>query len=158
MNPVIQRRVQLGFLAVGIIATLIGTVIILGAYRNDAKIDANQATAVADVISADRLHAAVNFVTPDGVLRNPTLGLLYPTELETGQRILVDYDATDPDNLARPAGRDATLAIVPGLSIILIGWAVVIIAMLIVAEVSRRMRRRDAAAQAPESGALDSPA
>ncbi|GAA3951456.1 DUF3592 domain-containing protein [Gordonia caeni] len=142
MNPVIQRRVQLGFLSIGIIATLIGSVIVLGAYRNDAKIDANRATAVADVISADRLHAAVNFVTPDGVLRNPTLGLLYPTQLETGQRILVDYDATDPDNLARPAGRDAKLAVVPGLSIILAGWVVAIIAMLIVAEISRRMRRR----------------
>lgn len=155
MNPVIQRRVQLGFLSIGIIATLIGAVIILGAYRNDAKIDANRATAVADVISADRLHAAVNFVTPDGVLRNPTLGLLYPTQLETGQRILVDYDATDPDNLARPAGRDAKLAVVPGLSIILAGWVVAIVAMLIVAEISRRMRRRTERLDdgGPETGA-----
>ncbi|GAA4744299.1 DUF3592 domain-containing protein [Gordonia alkaliphila] len=142
MNPVIQRRVQLGFLAVGVLATLIGAVIILGAYRNDAKIDSNRATAVAEVISADRLHAAVNFVTPDGVLRNPKFGLLYPTELEAGQRILVDYDATDPDNLARPAGRNAQLAVIPGVSIIVAGWVVAIAAMLIVAEVSRRMRRR----------------
>lgn len=147
MDPVIQRRVQLGLLAVGVIATLVGTVIILGAYRNDQKIDANKATAVAEVISADRLHAAVTFVTPDGVLRNPKLGLLYPTELEAGQRILVDYDATDPDAFARPAGRNARLALLPGFSIIVISWPVVIIAMLIVAQVSRQMRRRKEAQQ-----------
>ncbi|MFT3661187.1 MAG: hypothetical protein QM809_07235 [Gordonia sp. (in: high G+C Gram-positive bacteria)] len=151
MDPVIQRRVrrvQIGLVALAVIMTLIGTVIILGAYRNDAKIDANRATAVAEVISADRLHAAVTFVTPDGVLRNPTLGLLYPTRLETGQRILVDYDAADPDNFARPAGRDARLAIMPGLSVIGLGWIVVILLMLTTVQVSRRMmRRRQAAAR-----------
>ncbi|MFT4088137.1 MAG: hypothetical protein QM658_13500 [Gordonia sp. (in: high G+C Gram-positive bacteria)] len=142
MNPVIQRRVQITLAMVGVLATLIGGVIILGAYRNDRKIDANRATAVADVISADRLHAAVNFVTPDGVLRNPKFGLLYPTNLEAGQRILVDYDATDPDNLARPAGRDAALSLRPALSIIGLAWLAVIALMLVVAESSRRIRRR----------------
>ncbi|MFC0316265.1 hypothetical protein ACFQNE_16925 [Gordonia phosphorivorans] len=160
MDPVIQRRVQLGFLSIGVLATLIGAVIILGAYRNDAKIDANQATAVADVISADRLHAAVNFVTPDGVLRNPKFGLLYPTELEAGQRILVDYDATDPDNLARPAGRNAQLSVLPGVSIVVAGWLVALVAMLTVAEVSRRMRLRAAAAASSvsEAPASEAPA
>lgn len=158
MDPVIQRRVQIGFLSIAIIATLIGAVIILGAFRNDAKIDANKATAVAEVISADRLHAAVNFVTPDGVLRNPKLGLLYPTHLEAGQRILVDYDATDPDNLARPAGRDARLAVLPGLSIIVAGWVCAILAMVILAQVSRRLRRRKAGSAAPEPAPLESPA
>ncbi len=153
MDPVILRRVQLGLVAVGVIATLIGTIIILGAYRNDAKIDANRATAVADVISADRLHAAVTFVTPDGVLRNPTLGLLYPTELEAGQRILVDYDATEPDDFARPAGRDARLAVLPGVSIIVLGWAVVIVVMLVVAAASQRMNRRR---QSPDPALVDS--
>lgn len=147
MNLVIARRVrrvQLGLLALGVVATLIGVVIVIGAYRNDAKINENRASAVAEVISADRLHAAVNFVTPDGVLRNPKFGLLYPTQLRPGQRILVDYDATDPDHLARPADRDARLAIVPGLSIVFLGWAVVIVLMLIVAEVNRRLQRRSA--------------
>ncbi len=148
------RRVQLGLLGFGVIVTLIGLVIILGAFRNDAKIDANKATAVADVISADRLHAAVNFVTPDGVLRNPKLGLLYPTQLEAGQRILVDYDATDPDNLARPAGRNARLSILPGLSIVVAGWALVIALMLSVAAAGRRLRRRAGAA---DPGGTDAP-
>lgn len=149
MNPVIARRVrrvQICLVALGVIATLIGTVIILGAYRNDAKIDANRASAVADVISADRLHAAVNFVTPDGVLRNPKFGLLYPTELQAGQRILVDYDATNPNDLARPAGRDARLSLVPGISIAALGWVVVIVLMLIVAQVARWLQRRSSKA------------
>ncbi|MGB3304209.1 hypothetical protein [Gordonia sp. (in: high G+C Gram-positive bacteria)] len=141
MTRIVQRRVQIALAALGVIVTLIGTVIIVGAYRNDAKIDANKATAVADVISADRLHAAVNFVTPDGVLRNPKLGLLYPTQLSTGQRILVDYDMTDPDNLARPVGRDASLALLPALSVIAAGWVLVILLMVGVAETGRRSRR-----------------
>ena len=142
MTTTVQRRVQITLAALGIVVTLIGAVIIAGGYRNDAKIDANKATAVAEVISADRLEAAVNFVTPDGVLRNPKLGLLYPTQLSTGQRILVDYDASDPDTLARPAGRGASLTIKPALSIVGIGWLVVIVLMVSVAEVGRRSRRR----------------
>ncbi|MBM7365942.1 DUF3592 domain-containing protein [Gordonia hydrophobica] len=141
MTRTVQRRIQIGLAALGVLVALIGVVIIAGAYRNDAKIDANKATAVADVISADRLHAAVNFVTPDGVLRNPKLGLLYPTDLSTGQRILVDYDTTDPDNLARPVGRDASLSIGPALSVIGAGWVVVVVLMLGVAEAGRRSRR-----------------
>jgi len=142
MDPVIQRRVQIGVLSIGLLATLIGVIIILGAYNNDRKIDQNKATAVADVISADRWRANVTFFTPDGVLRNPKFGLLYPTELEAGQRILVDYDVTDPDDLARPADRNATLSVLPGLSIIGLGWAVSIVLLFAVAETSRRMRRR----------------
>lgn len=141
MTRTVQRRIQIALAVLGVLVALIGAVIIAGAYRNDAKINANKATAVADVISADRLHAAVNFVTPDGVLRNPKLGLLYPTNLSTGQRILVDYDATDPDNLARPVGRDASLSVAPALSVTAAGWALVIVLMLGVAETGRRSRR-----------------
>ncbi|MGB3696197.1 MAG: DUF3592 domain-containing protein [Gordonia sp. (in: high G+C Gram-positive bacteria)] len=141
MTRTVQRRTQIALMALGVVVTLIGAVIIAGAYRNDAKIDADKATAVAEVISADRLHAAVNFVTPDGVLRNPKLGLLYPTHLSDGQRILVDYDASDPDNLARPVGRDAALSIAPALSVVAAGWLLVIVLMLGVAEAGRRSRR-----------------
>jgi len=141
MTTTVQRRVQLTIAALGVVVTLIGAVIIAGAYRNDAKIDANKATAVAEVIAADRLHAAVNFVTPDGVLRNPELGLLYPTQLSTGQRILVDYDASDPDSLARPAGRTASLSVAPAFSVIGAGWIIVIVLMVGVAEIGRRTRR-----------------
>lgn len=141
MTRTVQRRIQIALATLGVTVTLIGAVIIAGAYRNDAKIDANKATSVAEVISADRLHAAVNFVTPDGMLRNPKLGLLYPTHLSAGQRILVDYDATDPDSLARPVGRDAGLSLLPALSVIGVGWIVVIILMLGVAETGRRTRR-----------------
>ncbi|WP_132992223.1 hypothetical protein [Gordonia zhaorongruii] len=141
MTPTVQRRIQLSLVVLGVLVTLIGAVIVAGAFRNDSKIDANRATAVAEVIAADRLHAAVNFVTPDGVLRNPKLGLLYPTQLATGQRILVDYDASDPDTLARPAGRNGSLSITPAVSIVAAGWVVVIVLMVSVAEIGRRGRR-----------------
>ncbi|MGV9712226.1 hypothetical protein ACWDTI_16375 [Gordonia sp. NPDC003424] len=140
MNPIVLRRVQVVLLLIGLVVTTMGFVLVAGCHHNDKQIDANKATVTADVVSADALHAAVNFQTPDGQFHSPRLGLLYPTELTRGQRIRVDYDATNPD-LARPTGRSWTLAIIPGLSIAVVGWLVVGAVMLLLAEINRRRSR-----------------
>ena len=141
MNPTILRRTQVVLLVLGMVVTTMGLVLVAGCHRNDAQIDKNMATVMADVVSADRLHAAVNFQTADGDFHSPRLGLLYPTELTQGQRISVEYDVTNPD-LARPAGRDWTLAIIPALSIMVVGWLIVGALMVLLAEVNRRMSAR----------------
>ncbi|GAB89111.1 DUF3592 domain-containing protein [Gordonia rhizosphera] len=138
MNPTILRRTQIVLLLVGLTVTTMAVVMVAGCHRNDTQIDAHKATVMADVVSASRLHAAVNFQTPDGQFHSPRLGLLYPTELTQGQRISVEYDATNPD-LARPAGRDWTLAIIPALSVAVVGWIVVGAVMLLLAEINRRL-------------------
>lgn len=148
MNPTVLRRVQMVLLLIGVVITTMGLVMIAGCHRNDKQIDANLATVTADVVSADALHAAVNFQTADGQFHSPRLGLLYPTELTQGQRIRVDYDATNPD-LARPTGRSWTLSIIPGLSVAVIGWVLVGAVMLLLAEINRR-RSRDASAEIAE--------
>jgi hypothetical protein len=99
----------------------------------------------------DALHAAVDFQTPDGSFHSPRFGLLYPTELSEGQRISVEYAAYNPD-LARPTGRTAMLSIIPGLSVAVVGWLVVGLLMVGVAEFSRRLARRNA----EKSGGADS--
>lgn len=137
MNPVILRRVQITLLVIGSVISVMSLVLVAGCYRNDLQIDANKAIVMADVVSADRLHAAVSFQTADGTFHSPRLGLLYPTELAKGQRISVEYDATNPD-LARPAGRTALLSIMPALSVAVLGWLVVGAAMIGVAEANRR--------------------
>ena len=153
MNPTVLRRTQKVLLVVGVIVTVMGLVLIAGCYRNDRQIDAHKATVMADVVSADRLHAAVRFQTPDGLIHSPRLGLLYPTQLTQGQRISVEYDATNTD-LARPAGRSASLAIVPGLSIAALGWIVVGGVMVSLAEINRRLIvRRATASDEPEPAA-----
>lgn len=141
MNPTILRRAQIVLLVLGMVVTTMGLVLVAGCHRNDSQIDDNMATVMADVVSADRLHAAVNFQTVDGDFHSPRLGLLYPTELTQGQRISVEYDVTNPD-LARPAGRNWTLAIVPALSIMVVGWLVVGALMVLLAEINRRMLAR----------------
>lgn len=141
MNPTVLRRTQKVLLTIGLVITVMAIVMVAGCHRNDAQIDANKATAMADVVSADRLHAAVNFQTPDGQFHSPRLGLLYPTELTAGQRIIIDYDVTNPD-LARPTGRSWTLAIIPALSVAFVGWLIVGALMIVLAEVNRRRLRR----------------
>ena len=46
----------------------------------------------------------------------------------------MDYDASNPDGLVRPTGRNASLAIIPCLSLIVVGWAVIAVLMVLVAE------------------------
>ncbi|AFR47605.1 hypothetical protein KTR9_0960 [Gordonia sp. KTR9] len=142
MNPVIQRRVQLGLLVVGVTITFMALTLIAGCFKNDSTIEASKATVMAEVVSVDSLHAAVNFQTPDGSFHSPRFGLLYPTELSEGQRISVDYAVYNPD-LARPTGRTAVLSIIPALSVVVGAWLVVGLLMVAVAEFSRRWARRD---------------
>lgn len=154
MNPVIQRRVQLGLLVVGVTITFMALTLIAGAFKNDAAIRESKATVMAEVVSVDDLHAAVNFQTPDGSFHSPRFGLLYPTELSEGQRISVEYAAYNPD-LARPTGRTAMLSIIPGLSVAFLGWLVVGLAMVAVAESSRRWRRRAGSEEDPAAVGAD---
>jgi hypothetical protein len=79
----------------------------------------------------------VEFVTPDRVTYRPELGVLYPSELETGMRIYVEYDRNDPD-LVRVRNRNAALAIIPAGSIAVVGWLVAGAALVVLTWVQRR--------------------
>lgn len=116
----IVRRVVL-VVAVGISALMM--ILFLAVLRNDVTIRSDMGTATAEVLSAGSMRSAVSFITPDGVMHTPELGVLYPTELTTGQRIAVEYARSDPD-LVRVSGRDARVAIVPALSVIVITWMI----------------------------------
>lgn len=154
MTPVIQRRVQLGLLVVGLTITAMAFSLIVGCFKDDAAIESSKATVMAEVVSVDPLHAAVAFQTPDGSFHSPRFGLLYPTELSEGQRISVEYAAYNPD-LARPTGRTAMLSIIPGLSVAFAGWAVVGLLMVVVAEFGRRSRGAESAAAGGDAPAID---
>ncbi|MFT4045047.1 MAG: hypothetical protein QM673_17945 [Gordonia sp. (in: high G+C Gram-positive bacteria)] len=156
MNPVIERRVQRCLMTVGVVVTVMCVALVVACWRNDSAIDRHKATVTADVVYADRLHANVYFQTPDGTVHSPRLGLMYPTELTSGQRIRVDYSTVNAD-LVRPAGRSASLAIIPAVSVAVTGWAVVGALMLAVAQLSRRWARRRPVADAdvPPPGAPD---
>ncbi|MBY4129418.1 DUF3592 domain-containing protein [Rhodococcus fascians] len=121
------RRTRLIVLVVAVAISVLAVLLVVGAWRNDVTIDSDKGTATAEVLSAGKLRSAVSFITPDGVTHNPALGVLYPTNLVAGQRIEVEYYKAEPDDvelLVRVAGRDATVAIVPAGSVIVVTWLI----------------------------------
>ena len=123
--------------AIGI--SVLAVLLVLAAWRNDHTIQSDRGVATAEVLSAGSLRSAISFVTPDGVTHNPELGVLYPTNLTVGQRIDVEYARSDPD-LVRVSGRDASVAVIPAGSLIVVTW-------LIAGPVLWYLRRREISAE-----------
>lgn len=117
------RRSRTAVLVVAVGISALAVILVIGAWRNDLTIESDKGTATAEVLSAGALRSAVSFITPDGVTHNPELGVLYPTNLISGQRIDVEYSRAEPD-LVRVAGRDARVAIVPAGSVIVVTWSI----------------------------------
>lgn len=140
MNARVSRRVRRGVLVAAIGISVLAVLLVLAAWRNDHTIQSDRGVATAEVLSAGSLRSAISFVTPDGVTHNPELGVLYPTKLTAGQRIDVEYARSDPD-LVRVSGRDASVAVVPAGSLIVVTW-------LIAGPVIWYLRRRESSAAA----------
>jgi hypothetical protein len=141
----VLRRVRIGIVIAACLVTLQSVLLVLGAWRNDRQIERHMGVAEANVLSAGPRRSTIEFVTPDRVTYRPELGVLYPSELDTGMRIYVEYDKNDPD-LVRVQDRNASLAIIPAGSIAVVGWLVAGAALFGVAFVERRMARETAKA------------
>lgn len=134
----ILRRVRIGIVIAACLVTLQSVLLVLGAWRNDRQIERHMGVAEANVLNAGPRRSTIEFVTPDRVTYRPELGVLYPSELENGMRIYVEYDENNPD-LVRVRDRNASLAIIPAGSIAVVGWLVAGAALLGVALVERRL-------------------
>ena len=134
----IIRRIRIGIVITACVVTLQSVLLVLGAWRNDQQIEHNMGTAAAEVLSAGPRRSTIEFVTPDRVTYRPELGVLYPSELETGMRIYVEYDRSNPD-LVRVQNRNASLAVIPAGSIAVVGWLVAGVLLGIVTLVQRRL-------------------
>src|SRR4029078_12131774 len=106
------RGMRIGIVLVASLVTLQSLLLVLGAWRNDRQIEADMGVAAAEVLDAGPRRATIEFVTPDRVTYRPELGVLYPSELDTGMRIYVEYDRSNPD-LVRVQDRKSSLAIIP---------------------------------------------
>lgn len=115
------RRMRIGVVVVACLVTLQSVLLVVGAWRNDQQIERHMGVAAAEVLNAGPRRSTIEFVTPDRVTYRPELGVLYPSELDTGMRIYVEYDKNDPD-LVRVRNRDASLAIIPAGSVAVVGW------------------------------------
>jgi len=143
----ILRRVRIGVIVAACLVTLQSALLVLGAWRNDRQIERHMGVAEANVLDAGPRRSTIEFVTPDRVTYRPELGVLYPSELENGMRIYVEYDTNNPD-LVRVQDRNASLAIIPAGSIAVVGWLIAGAALLGVALVERRSGREAAKATA----------
>jgi hypothetical protein len=117
----VVHRIKVGIVVVACVVTLQSLLLIVGAWRNDKKIEGNMGVAQAEVLSAGPRRSTIEFVTPDRVTYRPQLGVLYPSELAEGMRIYVEYDKDNPD-LVRVQHRSAALAIIPAGSVAVAGW------------------------------------
>jgi hypothetical protein len=134
------RRMRVGVVLVACLVTLQSVLLVLGAWRNDQQIEHNKGVAAAEVLSAGPRRSTIEFVTPNRVTYRPELGVLYPSELETGMRIYVEYDRDNPD-LVRVQNRNASLAIIPAGSIAVVGWLVAGVILVALTLVERRLER-----------------
>jgi hypothetical protein len=141
----IFRRIRIGIVIVACLVTLQSVLMVMGAWRNDRQIQRHMGVAAAEVLSAGPRRSTIEFVTPDRVTYRPELGVLYPSELETGMRIYVEYDTNNPD-LVRVQDRDASLAIIPAGSIAVVGWLIAGAALVGVAYLERRLAQTHVAA------------
>jgi uncharacterized protein DUF3592 len=131
------RRIRIGIVVVACLVTLQSVLLVLGAWRNDRQIERHMGVAEANVLSAGPRRSTIEFVTPDRVTYRPELGVLYPSELDTGMRIYVEYDKNNPD-LVRVQHRNASLAIIPAGSIAVVAWLVAAAALSGVMLLERR--------------------
>jgi hypothetical protein len=136
----IIRRVRIGVIIAACLVTLQSVLMVVGAWRDDRQIERHMGVAEATVLSAGPRRSTIEFVTPDRVTYRPELGVLYPSELETGMRIYVEYDRNNPD-LVRVRDRNATLAIIPAGSIAVVGWLVAGGALIGLAVLQKRLAR-----------------
>jgi Protein of unknown function (DUF3592) len=133
----IMRRVRIGIVMAACLVTLQSLLLVLGAWRNDRQIERHMEVAEANVLSAGPRRSTIEFVTPNRVTYRPELGVLYPSELDTGMRIYVEYDKNNPD-LVRVQDRNASLAIIPAGSIAVVGWLIAGAALFGVTLIERR--------------------
>jgi len=136
----VVRRIKFGIVIVACVVTLQSVLLVLGAWRNDQKIEGDMGVAQAEVLSAGPRRSTIEFVTPDRVTYRPELGVLYPSELAEGMRFYVEYVKRDP-NLVRVQHRNAALAIVPAGSIAVMGWLIAGALLLAVTSIDRRYLR-----------------
>ena len=134
------RRIRIGIVLVASLVTLQSLLMVVGAWRDDRQIERHMGVAAAEVLSAGPRRSTIEFVTPDRVTYRPELGVLYPSELETGMRIYVEYDTNNPD-LVRVRDRNASLAIIPAGSIAVVGWLIAVILLAGLAFLERRPAR-----------------
>ncbi len=148
------RWARVAVLIMASVMTMASVLLVAGAWRNDLAIQRNMGVAAAEVLSAGPRRSTIEFVTPDRITYRPELGVLYPSELDTGMRIYVEYDKTNP-NLVRVQDRNASLAIIPAGSVAVVSWIGAAVALFALAMLERSLTARRPAARLTTGASAD---
>jgi hypothetical protein len=128
-------------LAVAGVVTVLIAMALAGASLDDAGIDARTGHATAQVLAVTPMRTLVQFAASDGQVYRPDEGVAYPSDLQVGQLVRVEYDLADPDQV-RVAGRNWVRGLTPAMLTLAAAWSLLVPA----AWWLRRRHRRDAPA------------
>lgn len=117
----VHRRLVQAVLALLLLVTAVCGMMVVNAAIGDARIASDRGTAVAEVLS-DGSTTLVRYRDENGAYHQPERGLKYPTGLNQGDQVYVDYQRSDHENV-KVQGRGWTLSVIPALSI----WAVALV-------------------------------
>lgn len=126
VRPVVARsraRCGTALLVIPAVLTFLCLMVVVGAWRDDVAISSHQGKATAEVVSVSFARTIIRFTTPDGEVRSPRTGVLYPGGVRPGQLVRIEYDTRNPD-LARIAGRDVGQGLLPALLVAVAAWLV----------------------------------
>src|SRR4051812_25022695 len=118
-----RRRVWWVPLAAAGVLTALITTALAGAALDDAGIDARTGHATAQVLVVTPMRTLVQFAVPNGKVYRPDEGVAYPSKLQVGQLVRVEYDRADPDQV-RVAGRTWVRGLPPAVITVAALWSV----------------------------------
>lgn len=134
----VRRRlpeIVIGFAA---LVTVLAGLALVGSAVDDRAVDANRATAQAEVLEGSNFfRTLVRFTVANGQAVVPERGVAHPRGLTAGEVVAVEYDVTDPE-LVRVAGRSTVDGIAPMALGVAVTW-------LLLGPLAVWLRRRRAA-------------
>lgn len=109
---------------IAVLATVLGLLALAGAAVDDRAIAANPGYAQAEVLDGSTFaRTVVRFTVASGETVVPEFGVFYPSGLQVGQSVAVEYDLGNPE-LVRVAGSSAFGEALPLALALAAVWAV----------------------------------
>jgi hypothetical protein len=112
-------------LSVALVLTALGVSVVGACFLDDQTIMVERGESVAQVVDTSLTRTVVRFTSEKDRVFIPPNGVLYPTGLQQGQFVRVEYNAKNPD-LVRVAGRTALVSLLPVSSSLVVVWAILL--------------------------------
>lgn len=120
----VRRRLPELVTALAVLLTVLAGLALIGSAVDDAAIDANPATAQAEVLDGSTFfRTLVRFTVANGQTVVPEHGVFHPRGLAPGEQVAVEYDVTEPE-LVRVAGRRTVDGVGPMALGVAVTWVV----------------------------------